>query len=149
MEAAKNNIPCTKNVVKVADTFGVPYFMTINEALRLVIQAGKFVVGGEVFVLDMGEQVRIMDLAKNLVKLSWYSEIEIECSEPRPGEKLFEGLLNENERRCKHVLPNTFIGKADSVGVLEMEYVISKFSELSDAEQRMILVRLACRKGVK
>ena len=111
--------------VTVTDPEMTRYFMTIPEASRLVIQAGTLAAGGEVFVLDMGEPVKIVDLAKNLIKLSGYSEEEIgiEYSGIRPGEKLFEELLNENERQSEHVFPKIFIGKAEPIGDDEMEYV--------------------------
>lgn len=90
------------------------YFMTIPEASRLVIQAGALARGGEIFVLDMGEPVKIVDLAKNLIKLSGYTEdeIKIEYSGIRPGEKLYEEILNEEEVNNKQVFEKIYIGKA-------------------------------------
>lgn len=88
--------------------------MTIPEASRLVIQAGSLARGGEVFVLDMGEPVKIIDLAKNMIKLSGYSEeeIEIKISGIRPGEKLYEELLDENEIHPEQVYEKIYIGKS-------------------------------------
>lgn len=91
------------------------YFMTIPEASRLVLQAGALATGGEVFVLDMGKPVKIVDLAKNLIRLSGYKEddIGIEFSGVRPGEKLFEELLNEDEIHPEQVYEKIYRGKVN------------------------------------
>jgi FlaA1/EpsC-like NDP-sugar epimerase len=103
------------------------YFMTIPEASRLVMQAGALARGGEIFVLDMGEPVKIVDLAKNLIKLSGYSidEIEIKYAGIRPGEKMYEELLGENEVHGKAIFPKIFIGKT-------VDFDYSKVSYLTD-----------------
>ncbi|MDD3653289.1 MAG: nucleoside-diphosphate sugar epimerase/dehydratase [Desulfotomaculaceae bacterium] len=87
--------------VTVTDPGMVRYFMTIPEAVQLVIQAGAMVQGGEIFLLDMGEPVRIVDLARDLIKLSGFRpdiDIPIVFTGVRPGEKLFEDLYTSGER---------------------------------------------------
>ncbi|MEH7380033.1 nucleoside-diphosphate sugar epimerase/dehydratase [Bacillus sp. JJ1533] len=125
----------------------VRYFMTIPEASRLVIQAGALAQGGEIFVLDMGDPVKIVDLAKNLIKLSGYSvdEIGIEFSGMRPGEKLFEELLKADEVHETQVYPNIYVGKTAELYIEEIEKVISTYSSLTKQEIREQLVSLANR----
>ena len=92
----------------------IRYFMTIPEAVSLVLQAGAYAKGGEIFVLDMGDPVRILDLAENLIRLSGYepyTDIKIEFSGLRPGEKLFEELLMSEEGLRKTVNQKIFVGK--------------------------------------
>lgn len=90
------------------------YFMTIPEACQLVLQAGSMGRGGEIFILDMGEPVRIVDLARDLIALSGLKEgedIEIVFTGTRPGEKLFEELATDGEHADKTTHPKIFVGK--------------------------------------
>ena len=92
----------------------IRYFMTIPEAVSLVLQAGAYAKGGEIFVLDMGEPVKIADLAKNLIRLSGYTlgvDMDIEYTGLRPGEKLYEELLTKEEGLQKTGNNLIFIGK--------------------------------------
>jgi FlaA1/EpsC-like NDP-sugar epimerase len=128
----------------------VRYFMTIPEASRLVLQAGAIANGGEIFILDMGDPVKIVDLAKNLIKLSGNSidEIEIEFTGIRPGEKLFEELLKEEEVHEQQIYPKIYIGKTSELYIEEIEEIISTYSILNNKEIRERLINLANNKVV-
>ncbi|MFS0764142.1 polysaccharide biosynthesis protein [Peribacillus phoenicis] len=123
----------------------IRYFMTIPEASRLVIQAGALAQGGEIFVLDMGHPVKIVDLAKNLIKLSGHSEddISIEFTGTRPGEKLFEELLNQDEIHEKQIYPNIYIGKTGNLYSKEIEDIINSYPDMDKESLRKKLVDLA------
>ncbi|MGD6870871.1 polysaccharide biosynthesis protein [Sutcliffiella horikoshii] len=124
------------------------YFMTIPEASRLVIQAGTLARGGEVFVLDMGEPVKIVDLAKNLITLSGYSidEIGIKYSGIRPGEKMYEELLNENEIHKADIFPKIHIGKAPLKDQEILSYFLSNFETMNESDLRTYLLSVANNK---
>ena len=106
------------------------YFMTIPEASQLVLQAGAYAEGGEIFVLDMGKPVRIYDLAENLIKLSGYEphrDIKIEVTGLRPGEKLYEELLMNEEGLTETKHNKIFIGKP---GDFEIDDITKKKDDL-------------------
>jgi FlaA1/EpsC-like NDP-sugar epimerase len=107
------------------------YFMTIPEACQLVLQAGTMGKGGEIFILDMGEPVKIIDLARDLITLSGFvpgEDIEIELTGLRPGEKLFEELAVTGEHVDKTRHPKIFVNKgvAPQAGALEEKLVALK-----------------------
>lgn len=115
------------------------YFMTIPEASRLVLQAGALAQGGEVFVLDMGKPVKIVDLAKNLIRLSGKKEedIGIEYSGIRPGEKLFEELLNKNEIHPEQVYEKIYRGKVKEIDYTDVQLIVNDL--LTDFSKEKII----------
>ncbi|QHE53737.1 nucleoside-diphosphate sugar epimerase/dehydratase [Pontibacillus sp. HMF3514] len=121
------------------------YFMTIPEASRLVIQAGSLAKGGEIFVLDMGEPVKIVDLAENLIMLSGYSvdEIGIEFTGLRPGEKMYEELLGEDEVHDEQVWPKIYVGKSTASDIGVVLDCVERFEEFDSAELRERVLRIA------
>jgi len=134
------------------------YFMTIPEAVQLVIQAGAMADGGEIFVLDMGEPVKIMDLAENIIRLSGYVprvDIDIEITGLRPGEKLYEELLLDEESVKKtahqkiyveHPLPidpelSRLLSGDEGITLEDKIYEIAKGSDSDAKEWLHTLVR--------
>ena len=114
------------------------YFMTIPEASQLVLQAGAMAKGGEVFVLDMGEPVRIYDLAKDLITLSGLipdKDIEIKITGLRPGEKLFEELLSAEDGTEKTTHKKIFTARIKEIDKAGLDREISKILEITDGEK--------------
>lgn len=136
--------------ITVTDPEMTRYFMTIPEASRLVIQAGTLAKGGEVFVLDMGEPVKIVDLAKNVIQLSGYSveDIGIKFSGIRPGEKMYEELLDPAEIQEGFIFPKIHIGRATPIVASELNYVLEKLPTMDEGQVKAVLVGLANRKNV-
>jgi FlaA1/EpsC-like NDP-sugar epimerase len=116
----------------------VRYFMTISEAAQLVLQAGAMGAGGEIFILDMGEPVRILDMAKDMISLFGlkpYEDIDIVFSGMRPGEKLFEELQIDGERISKTKHPKIFIGRINTSPEAEVDEALARLRELSAPSQ--------------
>ena len=120
------------------------YFMTIPEASRLVIQAGTLAHGGEIFVLDMGEPVKIVNLAKNLINLSGYSieEIGINFSGIRPGEKMYEELINEEEVHPDEVYEKIYVGRTVDVDFEMVNGLIEQFDRYDTEEMKDALMKI-------
>ena len=119
----------------------IRYFMTIPEAVSLVLQAGAYAKGGEIFVLDMGKPVKILDLARNLIKLSGYrvgEDIKIEFTGLRPGEKLYEELLMEEEGLKETDNKMIYIGKPIELDETEFFVQLKKLKEESRDESNDI-----------
>jgi FlaA1/EpsC-like NDP-sugar epimerase len=116
------------------------YFMSIPEAAQLVMQAGLMGKGSEIFILDMGEPIRILDLAKDMIKLSGFSEdeIKIEFSGLRPGEKLFEELLAHNEKTLVTPHNKIRIASANTVDEIWVNDLIKWIKKMHDKNEGAI-----------
>jgi FlaA1/EpsC-like NDP-sugar epimerase len=129
-EQIKNGEPIT-----VTDPEMTRYFMTIPEASQLVMQAGALGKGGEIFILDMGEPVKILDLAEDMIRLSGlepYEDIDIVFTGIREGEKLFEELEITGEDLLKTKHPKIFIGKIASYPDDEVVRILTEFRNAVD-----------------
>lgn len=125
----------------------IRYFMTIPEAVSLVLQAGAYAKGGEIFVLDMGEPVKILDLAQNLIKLSGYrvgEDIEIKFTGLRPGEKMFEELLMKEEGLKKTANKMIYIGNPIKFDDELFREQLKKLAEDAELETVDINEDVAC-----
>lgn len=131
--------------VTVTDFRMTRYFMTIPEASRLVIQAGTLAQGGEIFVLDMGKPVKIVDLAKKVIKLSGFTEDEIPIVETgiRPGEKLYEILLVDSENTGEKVYDKIFVGKAVNRPLDDVMTFVKSLNQDNSAKIKSKLIEFA------
>lgn len=133
--------------VTVTDPEMVRYFMTIPEAVELVIQAGALAKGGEIFVLDMGEPVKILDLARTLIRLSGFEpekDIDIIFTGIRPGEKLYEELLTAEEGINATTHQRIYVARPNGIDSTQVEMLLINFNRgLLPTNQRetMILIR--------
>jgi len=117
------------------------FFMTIPEAAQLVLQAAAYAKGGEIFVLDMGQPVKIRDLAEKMIRLSGYTpneEIKIEYTGLRPGEKLYEELLMNEEGLEGTEHKKIFIGKPVDMEISELEEKIERLKSVVDEDNETI-----------
>ncbi len=121
--------------ITITDKRIIRYFMTIPEAAQLVLQSGAMANNGELFVLDMGQPVRILELAQNMIRLSGISDIEIVETGLRPGEKLFEELLVKNEELDKTENSLIFIERDTPLTKAEIDEKLSALQEACRTEE--------------
>ncbi|MHA6727079.1 polysaccharide biosynthesis protein [Chryseobacterium sp. A301] len=120
------------------------YFMTIPEACELVLQAGTMGEGGEVFVFDMGEPMKILDLAKRMIKLSGYEverDIKIIFTGLRPGEKLYEELLSDDTKTLPTHNDKIMISKDPTMIYADISYMVEKLVAVSERPEKREVVR--------
>ena len=120
------------------------YFMTIPEACQLVLEAGTMGEGGEIFVFDMGESIKIIDLAHKMINLSGFEvdkDIKITFTGLRPGEKLREELLNDNENTIGTHNPKIMIARVPEYNYLEVNNIINKLYDQKDSLKNDTLVK--------
>ncbi|WP_041444846.1 nucleoside-diphosphate sugar epimerase/dehydratase [Syntrophobotulus glycolicus] len=125
--------------VTVTDERMTRYFMTIPEAGQLVIQAGAMASGGEIFILDMGKPVKIIDLARDLIKLSGLEvdkDIKIVTTGTRPGEKLFEELLTDEEGTTATKNKRIFVARPNNISSGQINEVVTEISERGNLLQK-------------
>ena len=115
----------------------------LEEASRLVMQAGALARGGEIFVLDMGEPVKIAELARQMIWLSGHTEDEIDESGIRPGEKLYEELLADDENTEEQIFEKIFVGKVHNLPIQQVNAFIHSLEGLSTDELKKALVQFA------
>ena len=119
----------------------IRYFMTIPEAVNLVLQCGAYAKGGEIFILDMGEPVKILDLAKKMIRLSGHvpgEDIKIEFTGLRPGEKLYEELLIDDDNLVETANDRIFVAQMGEVDVDDISTKINRLIGQAYAESRDI-----------
>lgn len=127
--------------VTVTDPNIIRYFMLIPEACKLVLEAGTQGNGGEIFVFDMGSPVKIADLAKRMIKLSGAENVEIKYTGLRPGEKLYEEVLNDEESTLPSFNPKIRIAKVREYDYHQIEQNIQQLLEISKTYDDLEIVR--------
>jgi FlaA1/EpsC-like NDP-sugar epimerase len=131
--------------VTVTDPEVTRYFMTIPEAVSLVLEAGTMGNGGEIFIFDMGESVKIIDLAKKMIQLSGYTigkDIQIVFTGMRPGEKLYEELLADKENNLPTYHNRILIAKVQSRDVEAVETEIEELIQLVNSDNMTIVEKM-------